>query len=76
MRIIYKQDRPIGYGHTLLKQVRTWLNEEQYKTYIKRADKMGVTEYAMTKQLVVDFLERRRERDKTFLGLYFLCSTL
>ena len=61
----------MGYGHTLLKQIRTWLNEEQYKAYIKNAKKMHMTEYAITKKLAIDFLEKRRAHNKTVLILYF-----
>jgi len=55
----------------VLKHIDTWLNEEQYKAYKKNAKKMKLTEYAVTKKLVVDFLEKRRERTKKFLILYF-----
>jgi len=56
---------------TALKQVRTWLNEEQYKAYVKRAKKMHETEYSMTKKIVLDFLERNREKEKVLFITYF-----
>lgn len=56
---------------TALKQIRTWLNEKQYQDYVKHAKKIGMTEYGITKKLAIDFIEKRRTRDKKFLILYF-----
>jgi len=62
------------YGHTLLKQIRTWLNEKQYQDYVKQAKKMGMTEYGITKKLATDFIKKRKERAKKFLILYFFMT--
>ena len=47
-----------------MKRVRTWLNEKQYKTYVKRATKSGVTTYGLTKQLILQYMSRKQEEEK------------
>jgi len=70
-KTIFKQDRVIGYGSPQLKKVHIWLNEEQYKFYVKATQKLGLSEYGLTKKLVVDFIEGRQREQKKFLILYF-----
>ena len=54
-----------------MKKVHIWLNEEQYKFYVKATQKLGLSEYGLTKKLVVDFIEGRQREQKKFLILYF-----
>lgn len=54
-----------------MKMVRTSVNEEQYKIYKKLARKMGLSEYGVTKKLVVDFIERKQREEKKLLIMYF-----
>ena len=57
-----------------MKKVHVWLNEEQYKVYEKAARKMGLTEYAVAKRLVVDFIQKRQREEKKMLILYFFIA--
>lgn len=40
-----------------MKHVDTWLNEEEFKDFKKEADKRKMTNYALTKKLLKDFLK-------------------
>ena len=39
-----------------MKRIETFLNEEQYKRFIKKADKKGISLYAYLKTLVLNDL--------------------
>lgn len=40
-----------------MKRVAAALNEQQYKIFHNKATQLGVTDYALTKQLIDSFLE-------------------
>lgn len=46
-----------------MKQITTWLNEAQYKRYMKRLDKLGLKPYGHLKNLVlIDLGDEERDR--------------
>lgn len=59
-----------------LKHVDTWLNEKQFKTFIKTAKREGVTPYTLTKNIILKFLEDKHEEAiaKTIVFYFFLYS--
>jgi len=60
-----------------MKIINTWLNENEYETFTKKAEKRGVTPYSLTKTLIQKYLE---EEEQKSLGLsvvyWFLCYAL
>lgn len=50
-----------------MKQVKTWLNEEEFKLFVSRASKLDMTSYALTKELVMGFLGQNTFDEKTAL---------
>lgn len=51
---IFKQDTP---KYLYMRVVSTALNEDQYKTLQKQLDKLGVTEYELLKNLILEFIQ-------------------
>jgi len=54
-----------------MKHIATWLNEKEYKAFMKFVKKKGVTPYALTKDLIVKFLEEKREEEISISILYW-----
>ena len=54
-----------------LKQLKIWVNEEQYQQILNDAQKKGLTLYAYTKQLI---LNRRITAMNVFLLFTYACS--
>jgi len=54
-----------------MKHVATWLNEKEYKAFMRFAKKKGLTTYALTKDLIIQFLEQKREEEIGISILYW-----
>jgi len=44
-----------------MKRLSTWLNEYEYKLFLKEAKKRGLTPYQLAKQQVLECIESPRE---------------
>lgn len=44
-----------------MKQIQTFLNETQYKAFRAEAERMGMSEYELTKNLILEFLEGKNK---------------
>jgi len=54
-----------------LKEITTWLNEEEYKRFLKHIRKRGTSPYAFTKQLILGSIESPKEYQRKMSVFYF-----
>ena len=59
-----------------MKIINTFLNEKDYQTIQKKAEKRGVSLYALQKNIILQFLrdEKQREIRLTVIFWYFIYS--
>ena len=59
-----------------MKIINTFLNEKDYQTFQKKAEKRGVSLYALQKNIILQFLrdEKQREIRLTVIFWYFIYS--
>jgi len=54
-----------------LKPIYTWLNENDFKSFKKRAEKRGETPYKYAQHLIVKGLEEQRQHEVTLTVAYW-----
>jgi len=57
-----------------MKHIDTWLNEEEYKQFIKRVRELEKTPYSVVKKLVKDFLNNSNGNQKIMQILFWTIS--
>lgn len=53
-----------------MKQLNVWLNEEEYKRFVKHVQKRHLTPYGYTKQLILSSMENPKEYERKMSIIY------
>lgn len=54
-----------------MKQLNVWLNEEEFKRFLKHVQKRHLTPYGYTKQLILNSMENPKEYERKMSVIYF-----